>query len=145
MRTILGWFSAGWQQLAFGLALVGICSGFAYTRGHTDGENAILASETKAYATALTNFHGKVDTMVAKASADAFKDFDARMTAMQTMTAQLSHDQEIINANAQTLAGALRGRFALTPGDRLRFECIRRPADARCATAAGTALPASFP
>ena len=140
LKTFFGWFTAGWQQLLLGLALVGVCSGLAYIRGHADCENAILAGEAKANAQALVTFQGAVNGMVDKAGKDAFADFDARLATMGKVANTLSHDQEVSHANAQTLATALRGRFTLSPDERLRLECIRRPADARCAAPAAAAV-----
>jgi len=56
---------------------------------------------------------------------------------MGQVTNDLAHQQEITHANAQTLADAMRGRFSLTPDERLRLECVRRPSDSRCDAAGG--------
>jgi len=135
MRAILSWFVLGWQQLALGLALVVGLSGWAYVQGRADGGNAILAAEAKGNAQALEIFKGQTKTVIADATKDAFADFNAKLGVMGTVAKQLSTQQEIAHANVVTLSDAMRGRFSLSPSERLRFECIRRPADPRCVSA----------
>jgi hypothetical protein len=40
------------------------------------------------------------------------------------------------SANGRALSAALRGRFVLSPDERVRLECLRRPDDPRCTAAA---------
>lgn len=138
MRTVFSWFVSGWQQLALGLALVVALSGWAYVQGRVDGSNAILAGEAKGNAEALAVFKGETRTVIEGATKGAFADFDAKLQIMGQVTDDLAHQQEITHANTQTLANAVRGRFSLTPDERLRLECVRRPSDSRC-DAAGSA------
>jgi len=138
MRAVLSWFVSGWQQLALGLALVVGLSGWAYVQGRVDGGNAVLAGEARGNAEALAVFKGETRAVIAGATKDAFADFDAKLQIMGRVTNDLAHQQEITHANTQTLADAMRGRFSLTPAERLRLECVRRPSDSRC-DAAGSA------
>lgn len=142
--AVKSWIMGGWQQLALGLALVMIVGGAAYIRGHSDGENSVLAGEAKANAQALATFKSETKDMLAKAAADAFTDFKAKIDAMSKIVDQLKHEQEVSHANADALAAAMRGRFTLSPDERVRLECIRRPSDARC-NAAGASVPSVRP
>jgi len=144
-KTVWGWVSGGWQQLVLGLAITAAVSGWAYVQGRIDGGNTILAGQTKAYADALKDFRGSVDGMVKQATDDAFSDFDDRLQSIDRVANDLRNMEVIQNANAQKLAGAMRGRFVLTADERLRFECVRRPADARCAAAPSPTVRAAVP
>lgn len=141
MKALVSWFTSGWQQLLLGLVLVTGLSGWAYVQGRIDGGNAVLAGEAKANAKALEIFKGETKEVIASATKDAFADFNQKLGVMGQVADQLSQQQEIAHANVLTLSDAMRGRFSLSPSERMRLECIRRPTDPRCIVADSTGAP----
>jgi len=143
--AIGSWFAGGWQQLVAGVALTAVVSAGAFFYGVSVGKDAVLAGEAKSAKQSLEVFRGEVDTMIAKAANDAFGDFDDRLQALDQTTQNLREIGARQNDNAQALASTLRGRFVLSPDERLRFECIRRPLDARCTAATGATMRTAVP
>jgi len=144
-KSIIGWLTAGWQQLAVMAAVVVAASGVSLVYGIDVGRNAVLAGEAKANAEALRSFKSRVDDMLAEASRQITDDFNARLRALDDVAGKLRKNEEVSNANAEALGHALRGRFVLTPDERLQFECIRRPADPRCTATPGAPVRAAVP
>jgi|WetSurMetagenome_2_1015567.scaffolds.fasta_scaffold339761_3 hypothetical protein len=144
-QAVSGWVMGGWQQLVTGIAVAAIASAATFVMGINLGKDIVLAGEAKAAKQSLEVFRGEVDTMISKATVDAFGDFDDRLKALDQTTQTLNEIGARQNDNAKALAGTLRGRFVLSPDERLRFECIRRPLDARCASTSGQTVRPAVP
>jgi hypothetical protein len=121
-----------WIYVGVLVAFIAVGGG-GYWKGSVDGANSVKADLADDYRDQLVQFNGEVQKAAAAATANALKDFAARMKVADEIVASITKAQGAINAASARLAASFKsGSCVLSSDQRRLFECMRRPGSAGC-------------